>query len=138
MLSRKSRSPHSRISCQYIIHIIKSLIICYNVFSFYTKAKLVAYLYILRIKIRLRSCKSAFWTIIISQLAVMIETIFQLLTASLAETSLPDFICCLFDHRFTIICIFGTLRIISSRMFIVISISPYLSSWSRKRFVRSI
>ena len=28
------------------------------------------------------------------QLAVMIETIFQLLTASLAETSLPDFICC--------------------------------------------
>ena len=101
MLSRKSCSPHSRISCQYIIHIIKSLIICYNVFTFYTKAELVTYLYILRIKIRLRPCKSAFWTIIISQLAVMIKTIFQFLTASLAETSLPDLICRRFDHRFT-------------------------------------
>ena len=90
------------------------------------------------------------------------RTIFQFFTASLTETSFPDFICRRFDHRFTdtisyiwipgimaryadnasspftIICIFGTLRIISSRMFIVISISPYLSSWSRKRFVRSI
>ena len=87
------------ISCQNIIYIIESTIICNNSISLYRETELIADFYIFCIIIRNRSFKAAFRTLIISKLAVMIKAVLQTLSAFLAKTSFTDLICLIFHDR---------------------------------------
>ena len=98
MFCLKARSTDTCISCQNIIYIIKSTVICNNSLSLYGETELIADFYIFCIIIRNRPFKTTFRTLVISQLTVMIKTVLQTLSAFLAKTSFTDLIC-LISHN---------------------------------------
>ena len=99
MFCLKVRSTDACIGCQNIIYIIKSTVICNNSLSLYGEAELIANFYIFCIIIRNRALKTALRTLIISQLAVMIKTVLQTLSAFLTKTSFTDLVCLIFHDR---------------------------------------
>ena len=101
MFSPKSGCPDSCIGRQNIIYIIKSLIIRCNMSVLNRKRKLISYFYILCIKVRCWTLESAFRTLVITKLTVVIKTVLKSFPAAFAETSFSNFVCFIFHDRTT-------------------------------------
>ena len=87
-----SPGPEGCIGRQDIIHVVKSLIVCMDPFSFYSKGKCLAHLHVSGVKVKLRTFEIAVCAGIVSKLTIMIEIIMEKSSAFFTETPLPDFI----------------------------------------------
>ena len=89
MLSGKSSCTESGISSQNIVYIIESFVIGCKVLILHLKRQLITNLYIMGIIFDFRSCKATGWTLVITQLTIVVKTVFQPGTTLFTKNDLP-------------------------------------------------
>ena len=93
MLTGKSSCTESGIGSQNIIYIIESFVIGCKVLILHLKGQLVTNLYIMGIIFDFRSCKATEWTLVITQLTIVVKTVFQPGTTLFTKTAFPYLVC---------------------------------------------